>query len=64
MAKHLFLTISKIVYKVKFFWIIFNLFCLALSTMFDNSEEADAKDNVVAATCRILMYYPTLVPFD
>jgi hypothetical protein len=32
--------------------------------MYDNSEEADAKDNVVAASCRIMQNYPTLVPFD
>lgn len=32
--------------------------------MYQASSEADAKDNVVAATCRLLQNYPQQVPFD
>ncbi len=32
--------------------------------MFEKSKDLDAKDNVVATSCKILMHYPTAVPFD
>lgn len=34
--------------------------CLeALNTMYAASEETDAKDNIISASCRIMQYYPT-----
>ena len=36
----------------------------ALTEMHQKSEEQDAKDNVVAATCRIAQNYSSQVPFD
>lgn len=39
--------------------------CLeALNNMFAASEEEDAKDNIVSASCRIMQAYPTQVPLD
>ncbi len=32
--------------------------------MYDKCEEQDAKDNIIAATCRIMQNYPDRVPFD
>lgn len=36
----------------------------ALHKLYENSEEQDAKDNVVAATCRVAQNYSAQVPFD
>ena len=36
----------------------------ALNKMFQASEEPDAKDNVIAATCRVAQNYAANVPFD
>lgn len=39
--------------------------CLeALNVMYAVTDEQDAKDNIVSATCRIMMHYPTQVPLD
>lgn len=39
--------------------------CLeALNSMYAASEEEDAKDNIVSASCRIMQEYPTQVPLD
>ena len=39
--------------------------CLeALSAMYASSEEKEAKDNVISASCRVMQAYPTQVPFD
>lgn len=39
--------------------------CLeALNTMYAASEEQDAKDNIVSASCRVMQNYPTQVPLD
>ncbi len=35
-----------------------------MNRLYTNSEEADAKDNVVAAFCRLAQNYPTAMPFD
>lgn len=32
--------------------------------MYASSEEQEAKDNVVSASCRVMQYYPSLVPLD
>ena len=32
--------------------------------MYASSEEKEAKDNIVSASCRIMQVYPTQVPFD
>jgi|LauGreDrversion4_2_1035121.scaffolds.fasta_scaffold53544_2 hypothetical protein len=39
--------------------------CLqALNLMYQASEEQDAKDNIVSASCRLMQNYPSLVPID
>ncbi len=39
--------------------------CLqALNGMFERSKEIDTKDNVVAASCKIMLYHAAAVPFD
>ena len=39
--------------------------CLeALSAMYSSSEEKEAKDNVISASCRVMQAYPNQVPFD
>lgn len=39
--------------------------CLeALNTMYAASEEQDAKDNIVSASCRVMQYYAGQVPVD
>lgn len=39
--------------------------CLeALNNMYQVTEELDAKDNIVSATCRIMQNFPQQVPFD
>jgi hypothetical protein len=37
---------------------------IALNQMYAASEEQDAKDNIVAASCRLMQNYPNKVPLD